>query len=342
MSNPSANIAIVFGLLSCRSSSAAISQFALAVAPHKVLVHHDFSQAPAFSIEQDNVVVLPNPECTGWGDWSLVSATFRLIEHALALKEWDYFQLVSESCLPARAVAAFEDYLRVQRPDVMIDLQPLHAGHPVNVMNYGWRYLPRTPRLARLARKAGAWWIGASWTVQTVCGGHVKVPDATRAGPAGGVLRWLGHAVSLAFLARPAGAFPLGGVRECWVGGQWFGVSRSAASRLCMQRAATPQLEAHFRRCHIPDEAYVQTLVAHTKFARVLPGNHSTFWDGAKFGPEQITVEDLARIVDTGKFFARKFSLDTHCPARQQQLAYLRSHAPAAAAIAAPCQVSGV
>ena len=340
MTTPTKTIAIVFGLLSCRSSSAAISQFAQAVAPHRVLVHHDFSQTPDFSIAQDNVIVLADFERTAWGSWSLVSATFRLLEQALALGNWDYFQLVSESCLPARAVAHFEEYLRTQQPDVMMDLQAVRAGQAVTIMNYGWRYLPRSPRLSRLARKAGVWWIGSGYAVQELCGGHVKVPAARRTTVAGRVLGVVGRALSTAFLRRPAGAFPLGDVQECWAGGQWFGVSRAAAARLCLQRAGTPLLEAHFRRCHIPDEAYLHTLVAHSGFPRVLPGNHLTFWDGRKFGPDQVTEADLPRVASAQKFFARKFSLDPRCPVRLQQLRHLRGDAPGTAATDAPCQVS--
>jgi hypothetical protein len=342
MTTPLEKIVIVFGLLSCRSSAAAISQFARAVAPHKVLVHHDFSQTPECSVDGENVIVVSNPVETAWGNWSLVSATFTLLEQAVALGKWDYFQLVSESCLPARSVTAFEDYLRAQRPDIMMDLQPLRAGHPVTVMNYGWRYLPRTARLTRIARKAGVWWIGKYYTVQTRCGGHVNVPDVRKATLTERAMRLLGRVVSAAFMTRSIGAFPLGDVKECWVGGQWFGASRPAAERLLAQRACTPLLEAHFRRCHIPDESYLQTLVAHSGYARVLPGNHITFWDGGKFGPDQITVADIPRMLDSGKFFARKFSLDPRCPARQELLAGQDNRAPGMADINAHCQVSDV
>lgn len=340
MTTPPEKIVIVFGLLSCRSSAAAISQFAQAVAPHKVLVHHDFSQTPECAIARENVIVLSNPEQTGWGDWSLVSATFTLLEQATALGKWDYFQLVSESCLPAQPITAFEDYLRTHQPDVMMDLQPLRAGQPVTVMNYGWRYLPKTWRLTRLARKAGRWWTGKYYTVQTLCGGQVKVPDDAKTTLAESALRFLGRAVSMAFLTRAVGAFPLAGVAECWIGGQWFGVSRAAAERLLVQRTCTPRLEVHFRRCHIPDESYLHTLVAHSNFAHVLPGNHITFWDGRKFGPDQVTVADIPRILDADRFFVRKFSLDPRCPARQALVTHLLDRSPGRAGMEAHCQVS--
>ncbi len=327
MASPRKKVVIVFGLLSCRSSAAAISQFARAVAPHAVIVHHDFSQVPELRINENNVVVLDNPEQTAWGNWSLVAATFKLIEHALGSGEWDYFQLVSESCLPVRPISAFEDYLLDRRPDAMVDMQPLRAEDPVTVMNYGWRYLPRSSHLTRFARRAGLWWIGTHHTLQARCGGNVKVPATTPGTATGRAMRRLGRAISTAFLSRHIGAFPLAGVADCWVGGQWFGVSRATAARLVVQRARTPALEAHFRRCPIPDESYLHTVLAHSKLARIAPGNHVTIWDGGKFGPDQLTLADIPRVVASGRFFARKLALDPSCSVRRQLLQCLHDQA---------------
>lgn len=333
-------IAIVFGMLSCRSSAAAIRQFARAVSPHRVLVHHDFSQTPELFADHDNIIVLPQPEKTAWGSWSLVSATFRLIEHAMLLEQWDYFQLVSEACLPARPVEDFEAALQARRPDVMIDMQPLIADNPAAVMNYGWRYLPRSGRLTRIARRAGLWWIGRHYAVQTVCGGHIRIPHVQRLTLTEHARRLAGMMICRAFLASRAGAFPLGSVRHCWVGSQWFCVARSAAERLLEQRRRTPALEAHFRRCHIPDESYIHTLVAHCGFVHVVEGTHATFWDARNCGPDQLALADFSRLGDSGRFFARKFSLDPDAPARLEMLARLRARGPAAMSAELPCQLS--
>lgn len=333
-------IAIVFGMLSCRSSAAAIRQFAAAVAPHRVLVHHDFSQTPNLFADHDNIIVLPDPEKTAWGGWSLVNATFRLIERAMALEGWDYFQLVSETCLPARPVADFEAALLARMPDVMIDMQPLMVGNPAAVMNYGWRYLPRSRFLTRVARRAGLWWIGNHYAVQTICGGHIKVPHDKPLTWKDEARRFLGRVICHSLMAPRAGAFPLGSVVDCWVGSQWFCASRAAAARLLVQRAHTPALEAHFRHCHIPDESYIHTLVAHCGFARVAEGTHVTFWDGMNCGPDQVALADFPRVGDSGRFFARKFSLDPDAPARVQMLASLSGLLPAMTPVDVSCQCS--
>jgi hypothetical protein len=328
MNKHARHIAIVFGMLSCRTSAAAISQFADAVAPHRILVHHDFSQAPEWRIDKENVVVLPDHENTAWGSWSLVSVALKLLERALATEEFDYFQLVSESCLPVRPIAQFEEYLGSVTPDVMIDMQPIKGGTPAAILTYAWRYFPRSPLLARIARKGSAWCIGNHYTCRPAYGVNLKVPkDGVQTWNAA-IMRVVGRKILTAFLSPRFGAFPLGEFEDCWVGSQWFGLSRAAAERLLALRSACPELEVHFKRCHIPDESYVQTLVAKCAFANVHPGNHVTFWDEERFGPDQISVSDLLRIKRSGRFFARKFTLDAMSESRQAKLALQRQTEP--------------
>lgn len=328
MRNNSDGIAIVFGVLSCRSSAAAITQFAQAVSPHKVLVHHDFSQTSNFEIKSKNVLVVRDAGTTSWGSWTLVSATMKLIEEALALDQFDYFQLVSESCLPARPVSEFEEYLTNLRPDVMIDMQPIRYGTSAAVVNYAWRYLPRTPLQSRISRRSSQWWLGPHYTCDVAFGGILKIPGIANETRLQILKRRVGKSI-LKFLLWPkVGAFPLGKFTDCWVGGQWFGISRLAAERLLALHEESPALEAHFKRCHIPDESYIHTLVAEGAFPNVYPGNHVTFWDGGKYGPDQIMSSDLVRIRRSGKFFARKFTLDPECPVRQGMLSIVKLREP--------------
>jgi hypothetical protein len=311
---------IVFGLLSCKQSAAAIAQFADAVAPHCVLVHHDFSQTPDFAVECDNVIVLSQYVRTGWGAWSLVEAALILMETAVALDNCDYFQLVSESCLPARPVSEFADFLRVEAPDVMIDMLALDASPPTALINYGWRYLPRVTWLVRVARRSGLWWLGAGYGHEQRCGVNLKTVASGPAKLGQRLRRLAGKTILSAFLTPVFGRFPLGRISQCWVGSQWFGISRAAALRVLALRASVPELEEHYRHCAIPDESFIHTLVANCFFPAIHPNNHVTFWDGARFGPDEIGTEHLPRIAASHKFFARKFKLDPACPARLEVL----------------------
>jgi hypothetical protein len=311
---------IIFGVLSYRSSSDAISQFADAVFPHKVLVHHDFHQRPEFDICRENVSLIKIPTRTSWGSWSLVEATLMLIEQATAMGQWDYFQLASESCLPVRPIGEFAEYLEHMKPDVMIDMQPLKADSPELMMNYAWRYLPRSPMMRRVARRAGVWCIGRDFNYLEGHGGNIKVPSNTPKTRLDNIKMLIGKKILTSFEKWNTGAFPVGKVNQCWVGSQWFALSRQAALRVLSERKATPELEAHFRRCHIPDESYIQTLVSKCSFNNMQPSNHVTFWKGGGFGPDELTASDLPKILRSKKFFARKFSLDIDCPVRRQIL----------------------
>jgi hypothetical protein len=323
MNDATNSSSIVFGMLSYRSSSHAISQFADAVYPHKVLVHHDFSQTPDFKVDRENVFVVSNPHRTSWGNWSLVEATFILIEQAIAMGQWDYFQLVSESCLPVRPLAEFSAYLDYMKPDVMIDMRPLKSDSPEVMMNYAWRYLPRSALIGRIARRAGIWWIGRDCKHQEGYGGNMKVPSDVRQTQLDKLKRAIGKCVIKLVQARGVSAFPLGEIGQCWVGSQWFALSRVAAHRVVATRSETPELEAHFKRCHIPDESYIHTVISKCSFGRIQPSNHITFWKSGGFGPDELTLSDVPRIDRSKKFFARKFSLNTDCPVRYQVLARL-------------------
>ena len=67
---------IVFLVMSAVSKPETVDQLARALAPHTVLVHHDFHQTPVFPLGASNAVFVPDPKHTGWGLFSFVEGTF--------------------------------------------------------------------------------------------------------------------------------------------------------------------------------------------------------------------------------------------------------------------------
>ena len=64
-------------------------------------------QQPAFSLAGTRAWMVPDPVQTGWGTPGLPQAIFHLIRCALERESFDYFQLLSGTCLPlASAVQA--------------------------------------------------------------------------------------------------------------------------------------------------------------------------------------------------------------------------------------------
>lgn len=301
---------IAFGLLSSRQSEAMVDEIARAVAPHPVFVHHDFSKVPEFHPQAHNVTVLADPVRTAWGHWSLVAATLHLTERALQDRDVTHFQLLSESCLPVRPLSEFEAYLRRERPDFMIDMSPL--DEPRSLLSHGWRYLSEPGWLRRAARLATVW----AWQQA----GHAQISNINlqlvgrSRGAVGRLKQWVGYQVLMAIAWRHRRHLRCVGALRLSIGSQFFGASRRGMQWLLEMRDALPELTRHFERAHIPDEAYVHTLVSCGLAAGVplvvKPANHVMFWDGCGTGPDLLGPQDLQRVLASGRHFARKFPLD--------------------------------
>lgn len=303
---------IAFGLLSSKvESAAAIEQLAALLAPHPLYVHHDFNKAPGFVVRAPNVHCVPRIVNTAWGDWSLVEATLLVMEEALKNPKVTHFQLLSESCLPIKPVQEFEQYLARVRPDAMVDLVAL-SGHDV-YRSHAWRYVSSAPFILKVLRKASSWTWGERVQGRQVAGINLQSARTD-------AMRWL----SPRYLA---GALIVGvstlmmrytvkrlGVGDLAVGSQWFGVSRRGAAWLLRCRDRMAPLADHFRRAHIPDEAFVQTLVMECARLdpdfRVCEGNHALFWNNHGTGPDVLGPDELQAAYAGARFFARKFSLD--------------------------------
>lgn len=329
--DPAQPVRIAFGVLSSKQSCAAIDQIAQAVAPHPVLVHHDFSKEPVFLPQQPNVTVLRDPVETRWGDWSLVAATHRLMQHALEDASVTHFQLLSEACLPVRPVAEFERYLRHERPDFMIDMHRLDERE--SVLSHGWRYLSEPGWSRRAARFATVWaWQSAghrqAYNINLQLAGRGETTIAR-------IKQWLGLQALMVIAWRHRKHLRTLGVLRLAIGSQWFGCSRRAMQWLLDTREALPRLARHFQHAHIPDEAYVHTVVASGLAAGVplivRPGNHALFWDGCGTGPDLLHDSDLERVLRTGRHFARKFPLDRSASVRRHWLQGIAASVAAAA-----------
>lgn len=312
---PTPPVRIAFGVLSsCSESAAAVKQLAALVAPHPVIVHHDFDKAPDFLLQAPNVRVLTDPESTAWADWSLVEATLRLCEAALRDPEITHFQLLSESCLPIRPVRELEVLLHEQQPDAMIDFVPLRREDVFT--SHGWRYVSGSRFVQRVLSRATCWAAGEHPAGRPEAGLNFCVPQGTVFD-----LRCLVGRLVLR-LARGVLAVQCRryGLSLFAVGGQWFGLSRRGVECLLETRNTRPALWRHFRRVTVPDEAFVHTIVANCMAVdstyRILPGSHALFWDSGDTGPDALSEELLPAAYGSGRFFARKFSLEPAVPLR--------------------------
>lgn len=309
---------IAFGVLSSKQSAAAIDEIAEAVSPHVVYVHHDFSKQPDFTPKAANIRILQRPVATAWGDWSLVEGTFLLMKAAMEDPNITHFQLLSEACLPTRPIREFEKYLSAERPDVMIDLLPLHDEDAM--FSHGWRYFQDSRRSLRTLRRASTWLWGEQQHYRMISSVNLRLAGQHNSFNAR-LKRTVGGFVVRSFAKASQEMMIENGLKQYAIGGQWFGASRRAVKWLLQAREEFATITQHFQRCHIPDESYIHTLVLNAQLVglplHVMPTNHALFWDGCGSGPDALTEKDLLRIKKSGKFFARKFPLTSDEPIRK-------------------------
>ncbi|AJY51400.1 beta-1,6-N-acetylglucosaminyltransferase [Halomonas sp. KO116] len=122
-------------------------------APYQWLCERYHSQARCY--------VLPQRAYCGWGQWSLVDATLRMLRHAQSTGKTDYYYLMSEYCYPTQSLSALKSYLVANKGTNFIECEDsrwIKGGiredrylyrHFLNKRNY--------PRLHRWTYKVQKW-----------------------------------------------------------------------------------------------------------------------------------------------------------------------------------------
>lgn len=302
---------IAFGVLSSKHSAGAIDEIAHLVFPHPVYVHHDFTKQANFAPTASNVQILQQAVKTSWGDWSLVEASLCLMSKAMEDPDISYFQLLSEACLPVRPIGEFENFLQTNQPDAMIDMIPLIQE--TALFSHGWRYFQYNNLTMRMLRRVSIWIWGEDVRYQAV--GSVNLRLSNMEVNMSAIFRkFIGKCVLYIFSKHTHNKFAESGLQQLAIGGQWFGASRRVVKWLLLSRNHYVIFTRHYQRSHIPDESYFHTLLLNAKLAglslRFWPSNHVSFWNGCHSGPDLLTSQDNHRVCASGKFFARKFSLD--------------------------------
>jgi len=308
---------LVFGIMSAVQSAATVNQLVESLAPHRVVIHHDFGQQPNFVIDQPNVSFVPNPKRTGWAVWGFTEGVFHTLAHAVEQENCDYFQLLSPTCLPIRPVSEFHAAMQSSEADVQVDVLDLSRDQDA-LMNFGYRaFAARETLKFRLLRRCALNYYGYEWFSERRANLQLRVAGESASRPTArlclAITRlaqhgWLGpHLYTKRF--RPL------------VGGSWFGARRQACQHL-LDSFRDPEINEFFSNVHIADEVMIATLFGNSRF-RLGPSNHfvNQFTAG---NPNWLNTRDLQLLKGCGKFFARKFPDDPMDPARQAVLARIR------------------
>lgn len=310
---------IVFAIFSALQKPSTVAQLAEALAPHTVLIHHDFRKQADFHIDLPNVRFVPNPTDTGWGNWGLSQGIYHTIQHSLREFEFDYLQLMSPTCLPIRPVAEFEQHVRSSTADVHGDFFDITES-PEMMMVFGARcFAPDETFRHRVLRRMQRWYFGPVVSVQQ----HVSLSIRRRADSRPlGPIESLRAAIALRVttMARDGVLYrhPFDAQFRPYIGSTWIGMKHKAAQYLVGTRS-DPRVESHFRHLPIVDEILFPTFLANSGM-KIEPGNHAVNTFTVAGNPEWITDDDFDRLTKTQMFFARKFPDDSRAPVRLRAL----------------------
>lgn len=307
---------IVFVVMSAVHRADTVEQLARALAPHVVLVHHDFSQTPGFALTAPNVRFVPDPKRTGWAHFGFVDGIFHSLRYALGHLDFDYLQLLSPTCLPIKPIERFEAHVcggteaHFGCVDLLADRDAL--------MSVGWRaFTPAGSLRHRIVRRLSVEYFGKSAGRRELAGIWLRSGNATnRRGRMTFVARCA--LATTQVLSRAAiGRHVFTGQLRPYYGSTWFGARRQAIARIVAAFDA-PGVRDYFSRLLIADEFLIPTLLRHVG-ASAGPSNHYVHtFDEAH--PGQIGDGEFECLRTTPAFFARKFVDDPQAPVRARVL----------------------
>ena len=304
---------IVFLVMSAVSKPETVDQLARALAPHTVLVHHDFSQTPEFVLSAPNVRYIPDPMRTGWGVFGFVEGIFHAMQYALVNLDFDYLQLLSPTCLPIKPIDQFEAHVSGRADahfdcvDVLNDLDAL--------MSIGYRvFTPDRSLRFRVASRLSSAYFGSS------LGRRDEAGIWLHSGSSRTPLSWLALQITKALSRQSIGRHIFDENFRAYYGSAWFGARRHIISAM-VEIFQRPRMWRYFSRLRLSEEILIPTLLMHLRASKG-PMNHCMqLFDQARTG--LFDVGDVDQLKKSPAYFARKFPDDPMAPVRTRVLAEL-------------------
>jgi hypothetical protein len=95
---------------------------------------------------------------------------------------------------------------------------------------------------------------------------------------------------------------------------QWMSLTSDAVRYILDYLQKKPEVTQFFRLTWAPDEIIFQTILYNSPFRAQLVNDNLRYieWEDGKASPKTLTLEDLPRLMECGKLFARKFDLQKY------------------------------
>lgn len=303
-------VKIVFVVMSAVARPATVDQLARALAPHPVLVHHDFSQSPHFRLQAPHARFVPKPKRTGWAVFGFSEGVFHSLRHALDHLDFDYLQLLSPTCLPIKPMRQFEQHVcgpaeaHFDCIDVLRDRDAL--------MSVGYRaFTPEGSLRHRALRRLSRGYFGQA------PGRRDEAGVWLRSGRGPGVLPWVAQAAVGAFSHPWIGRHPFDRSLRPYFGSPWLGARRHVVQGL-VEQFERPEIRAWFSRLRIADEFLMASLLAPMVQRKGRMNHLIQRYDEAHVG--EFAAQDFDTLRDSPAWFARKFPDDALARERLQVL----------------------
>ncbi|MDB5932481.1 MAG: hypothetical protein JWR60_4188 [Polaromonas sp.] len=301
---------IVFLVMSAVGKPQTVDQLAHALAPHLVLVHHDFAQTPSFPLTAPNVRFVPNPKRTGWAVFGFVEGIFHAMQYALAELDFDYLQLLSPSCLPIKPMEQFESHV-AGPAEAHFDCVDL-LGDQDALMSVGYRVLSSEHTWQhRLLRRLSNAYFGAS------AGRRDEAGIWLRSGRGRGLHPWLAL-LAIKALSRPSiGRHIFNEKFRPYYGTAWFGARRRLIAGM-VEMFSRPNVPDYFSHVCIAEEFLIPSLLMHLKAVKGPMNHFIQAFDQAH--PGKFDEEHMDQLRDSPAYFARKFADDPTAAVRLRVL----------------------
>jgi hypothetical protein len=305
---------ILFGIMSAVQPAATVASLVDALGPdHPVMVHHDWSQQPDFQLRRPNLFYVEQPERTGWANWGFSRGILKLIAEAMARQQFDYFQLLSPTCLPVRPIVEFEAHLAQCGADFLVDSVRLDSDDNV-LMSHGWRaFAAADSTRQRILRRARKWYFGTDAAVESRDGLSFPVTSLVEAPGIAGIRARVGRSITLQAARGHGFSHPFSEAFPCYAGSTWFSASRRGCAHL-LDRARDEALTAAFARMHMGDEMYFPSVFRNSGLPCAPAVHYIARFVEAR--PAWFDLSGLDEIRRSGAFFARKFPEDPASPVR--------------------------
>lgn len=248
-----------------------------------VVIHHDFGKCGLEEADFPANVSFVHPHInTAWGEFSLVQATQRGLEHMYIRPDSpEWCVILSAAHYPTKPAAQILQDLTGGDFDAHIDTRRIgreyrhtewfdsyyrrHCVRYLDVRSFDKRLRPKQRRL--------------------------RVP----------------YYLGLPFLPFRSNLRPFGG-------SQWFSVNRRAAAYLCefQQTPAAAALNRYYSGVLFSDEVYFQTALGNAPGLSLNPQNWLYLdWSENTVHPKQLSIKDLPALEASPTHFARKIDGDT-------------------------------